>query len=212
MSLQDKLDELGWLGFLRCSFSRLKLRALRLVFRFDPWHADAPCACRPYKQIVADSIGQLVPRGVVEIGCGLGDIGHLLRERDVAYIGLDAEAAVIAAGRYLRRGLDLRQGSFEHLGDAGADANVLLLLNWPHGLASSELATLANGVPAGFDYLVVDLIRQDAPALGFTHRHTVTQLRQDGLQASLLTLVERIDPVRDLAILKYERALHPSLR
>lgn len=206
-----KFSELGLLGTLCCFVNRLKLHTLRLYFRFDPWHADAPSCCRPYKRVVVSHLTDLPVRGVVEIGCGLGDIGNLLKGGRLAYAGLDQEKAVIAAGRFLQPNVRLIVGSFESLAELGEPFDTLLLLNWPHGLSPQQLANLLQQIPRNFRYIVLDLIRDDAPDLGFQFRHKAEELIKLGLDVSIFRRIDGIDHVRDLVILKNECSIHHSL-
>jgi hypothetical protein len=57
-----------------CVFCKLLYRALQLIYRFDPWHASAPYACREYKVRAVDLASSTHSRVVLDIGCGLGDI------------------------------------------------------------------------------------------------------------------------------------------
>jgi SAM-dependent methyltransferase len=206
--LFKKLSELGMQGTLCCFINRIKLHVLRLYFRFDPWHADAPSCCRPYKRLVASHLRELPVRGVVEIGCGLGDVGNLLRNSSLAYAGLDQEKEVVAAGRFIHPRLRLAVGSFDSLGELAEPFDTLLLLNWPHGLSPKQLVALLKQVPTTFRYIVMDLIRDEAPDLGFQFRHSAEELIRNGLDVSVFRRIEHLDHVRDLVILKNERAIH----
>ncbi len=52
-------------------------------------------------------------RSVLEVGCGLGDLGHFLHRRipSVRYTGMDVSSRMIEEGRRVHPRLDLRQGN-----------------------------------------------------------------------------------------------------
>src|ERR1700683_5160229 len=90
-----------WAKF-RCRVDRLGLGALRLLFGVDRWHASAPYSWRPYKELVVELANALEPSIAVEVGCGLGDI--ISRVNAVERFGIDSDARVIRAARFLHRG------------------------------------------------------------------------------------------------------------
>jgi SAM-dependent methyltransferase len=205
LSVYRKLAGLGTGAAICCVLNRIKLHLLRLYFGFDRWHADAPCCCRPYKQSVVSHLLAHSVKGVVEIGCGLGDIGYLLRGSSVQYAGLDLERAVVEAGRFIRPDISLQVGSFDDLPTLGKQFDTLLLLNWPHGMNSEQLVALLSSIPNWFSYIAIDFIRPEAPDLGFKFRHCIDDFLRLGLKVRLLTKIENLDNVRDLVILKNGR-------
>jgi SAM-dependent methyltransferase len=82
-----------------CIFCKLLYRALQQIYRFDPWHASAPYACREYKGRAVDLASSTHSRVVLDLGCGLGDI--IGRVRAEKRWGVDKSAAAIAAARRL---------------------------------------------------------------------------------------------------------------
>jgi SAM-dependent methyltransferase len=153
-------------GRMRCLMERAWLEALRRIFRFDAWHANAPYACRPYKKSVIDLANSLHPTTVVEVGCGLGDIVSRIQAEN--RYGLDLDARVIRAARFLHpRHVAWIVGGAAKLGEQEPPilaVDCLIMVNWIHNLSVDELAsTLAPLLPKT-RHLIVDAVDQDAPA------------------------------------------------
>ena len=156
---------------VRCRAARLRLNALRPLFGFDRWHAAAPYACRPYKGVVVELANALHPAVAVELGCGLGDIISRVSAAD--RVGIDADARVIRAARFLHRG-----GRWVH-GEGSCVLSLfpgprlidcLIMVNWIHRLSPEELARLVLPLLARTRYLILDAV--DAGALQpDRHRH-----------------------------------------
>ena len=151
---------------MRCRVERMWLGALRRVFRFDAWHANAPYACRPYKKSVIDLANSVHPTTVVEVGCGLGDIVSRVRAEN--RYGLDLDARVIRAARFLHpRGTVWIPGGAAKVGEQAPPVpfiDCLIMVNWIHNLSPQELAaTLAPLLPRT-GHLIVDAVDDDAPA------------------------------------------------
>lgn len=149
---------------IRCRSARLRLGALRVLFGFDPWHAAAPYPCRPYKRAVVELANALRPALAVELGCGLGDI--ISRVRASERIGIDADARVIRAARFLHR-----RGRWIH-GDGrgiattlagGRRIDCLIMVNWVHSLSSEQLASLLLPLLPATRHLILDAIDADGP-------------------------------------------------
>jgi len=152
-------------AILRCRLDRLGLYALRLIFRFDPWHANAPSSCRPYKRIVVGLANSLRPSIVVEIGCGLGDI--VGRVEAAERIGIDVDSRVIRAARFLHHG----RGRWVH-GDAScvprliaeqSEIDCLIMVNWIHSLSPRQLSELLLPLLPRTRHLILDAIDADGP-------------------------------------------------
>src|SRR5262245_28730167 len=119
----------------RPSFERLKRTLLQRVYGFDRWHVG-----HADETYVADIVHHLNTwpesrrTGVLEIGCGLGDI--LRRLRFTNRVGLDHDAHVIAAARMLARlrgGPAPRFDAFEFPRDAVTGTfDAIVLVNWIH--------------------------------------------------------------------------------
>jgi SAM-dependent methyltransferase len=150
---------------LRCRVQRAWLNALRQVFGFDPWHANAPYACRPYKQRVVDLANSLHPRTVVEVGCGLGDIVSRI-DAQFRY-GLDLDARVIRTARFLHpRGVEWIAGTAPALDERLASfafIDCLIMVNWIHNVSADDLAARLGPLWAKTRYLILDSVDQDAP-------------------------------------------------
>ena len=153
-------------GRIRCHFERMWLGAIRRVFRFDAWHANAPYACRPYKKRVVDLANSLSPNTVVEVGCGLGEIVTRINAQN--RYGLDSDARVIRAARFMHpRGIVWIAGAAatlqQRMGPV-AFIDCLIMVNWIHNLSSEELAATLVPLLPKTRYLIVDAVDQDAPA------------------------------------------------
>jgi SAM-dependent methyltransferase len=151
---------------MRCHFERAWLGAIRRVFRFDAWHANAPYACRPYKKVVVDLANSLRPDTVVEVGCGLGEILSRINARH--RYGLDSDARVIRAARFMHpRGIVWIAGAAatlqQRMGPV-AFIDCLIMVNWIHNLSSEELAATLVPLLPKIRYLIVDAVDQNAPA------------------------------------------------
>jgi hypothetical protein len=154
---------------VRCAMARLWLRALRLLFRFDAWHASAAYSCRAYKRVVVELVNALRPAVAVELGCGLGDI--ISRVRAAERIGIDRDVHVIRAARFLHR-----QGRWIH-GDSSCllqlerpRIDCLIMVNWIHSLSADELAALLVPLLPLTRYLILDAIDADCPG-SYRYRH-----------------------------------------
>jgi hypothetical protein len=161
-----------WGRRVRCRVDRLRLHALRLLFRFDPWHAAAPYSCRPYKALVVELANALQPAVAVEIGCGLGDIIGRVDAAD--RFGVDADYRVIRAARFLHGG----RGRWIH-GDGNCIDSLLtperridclIMVNWIHSLSPEHLADLVVPLLARARFLIVDAIDPDGPS-SYRHKH-----------------------------------------
>jgi SAM-dependent methyltransferase len=151
---------------IRCHFERAWFRAIRRVFRFDAWHANAPYSCRPDKKSVVDLANSLHPNTVVEVGCGLGEILSRINARN--RYGLDLDARVIRAARFLHpRGIVWIAGAAatlqQRMGSV-AFIDCLIMVNWIHNLSSEELAAALVPLLPKTRFVIVDAMDQNAPA------------------------------------------------
>ncbi|MEO8464185.1 MAG: class I SAM-dependent methyltransferase [Gammaproteobacteria bacterium] len=156
------------------------------MFQVDPWHAHAPYSCRPYKKVVVDLVNTLKPERVVEVGCGLGDILSRIEARD--RFGLDADADVIRAARFLHPGkVRWLHGKIEDVVQVlppAADMDCLILVNWIHNLSSAELAALLLPVLPRTKHLVLDAIDANAPA-SYRYKHDFAFLSKSAERVSV---------------------------
>lgn len=69
-------------------------------------------------QALAD-VGDMTGRSVLEVGCGLGGLGHYLTQRfdDVRYLGIDISPRMVEEGRKAHPGLDLQQRNLLQIDD-----------------------------------------------------------------------------------------------
>jgi SAM-dependent methyltransferase len=173
---------------LRCHWARLWVRGLRWVFHFDPWHASAPYACRPYKSTVVELANSVAPDTAVEVGCGLGEI--LIRVTATERFGFDADNAVIRAARFLHgdkaHWLRADLGAVAFLLPQNRRIDCLIMVNWIHNLSPDQLwAGLLPLLPRT-EWLIVDAIDRDGP-VSYRFKHDF---------AFLSTLAERVSVTR----------------
>ena len=157
---------------LRCRADRLRLHALRLLFRFDPWHAAAPYSCRPYKALVVELANALQPTVAVEIGCGLGEIIGRINAAD--RFGVDADKRVLRAARFLHCGRGFwihgEGDCIERLIAPERKIDCLIMVNWIHSLSPEHLSDLVVPLLSRTRFLIVDAIDVDGPN-SYRHKH-----------------------------------------
>jgi SAM-dependent methyltransferase len=172
---------------LRCRIYRAWLAALRTVFEFDSWHANAPFSCRPYKGQVVELANSLHPRTVVEVGCGLGDILSRISARE--RFGFDTDAGVIRAARFLHR----HSAHWIH-GDAACVARTvpvdhgidcMIMVNWTHNVSAEQLAALLLPLAQRVRYLILDAIDVNGPG-SYKHKHDFRFLDNIARRISIL--------------------------
>lgn len=182
---------------LRCRAERAWLNAIRRVFGFDAWHANAPYTCRPYKKRVVELANSLRPHTVVEVGCGLGDI--VSRVEAQCRYGLDLDSRVIKAARFLHpRGIEWISGTAAALDERLASfafIDCLIMVNWIHSVSAEDLAAKLEPLWARTRYLILDSVDQDAPA-SYRVRHDFAFL--DGKAVQLAAVRVPDEPRRFL--------------
>lgn len=129
----------------------------------DPWHCQATPASRRYKGALADLIVSLRPANVVEVGCGLGDVGQLLPE-DIRYTGFDIDPHVVEAARHSHRrrpNLSFKTGGFDAA--AHEQCDVVIAVAWIDRLPPTQLLDHMERMRSstGCRYIVIDAIRHD---------------------------------------------------
>jgi len=186
---------------VRMRADRLALHGVRLIFRFDPWHANSPVSARPYRTALAERINQLDPRHVVEVGCGLGAI--LAKLQAPERHGYDLDERVIRAARMLQdRRIHFHVGGFEQVSAPTVD--VLIAVNWTHDVSAEELRNALLPLLRRVRYLLVDAILPGTP--GYRHYHDFAFLGS----ASLVWADTLGEPNR--TFLLYELAEAPATR
>jgi hypothetical protein len=156
---------------VRCRGARLALSVLRVFFGFAAWHAAAPYACRPYKSAVVGLANALLPDVAVEVGCGLGDI--ISRVHAAERIGIDADARVIRAARFVHRRGRWIHGDVSqiwHLFPGQRRIDCLIMVNWIHSLSPAELAQLLLPLLARTRYLIMDAVDAEGPP-SYRYKH-----------------------------------------
>jgi len=151
---------------------------------------------------VVDEIVSRKVGSVLEIGCGLGDLGRMLSKHKVIYGGVDLDVAAIRAARFLNKGLHFSVGSFDCISRLEKQYEAVLLLNWPHSISFQILASYFKGLPTSMKFIFIDGIRKDAPDLGFSFRHSIADFNGLYPEWRLIRHLQSIDSVRDLFILQ----------
>ena len=133
---------LGFPKVFICLFQKIYYLALSKIFKFDVWHASAPFSCRPYKSEVVDLVNSLKSTSVIEVGCGLGDI--ISRINCSKCYGVDKDSNVINAARKINGNVryfvsDI--GSVQRVIDCNETIELLIMVNWPHGVEWKNLSS-----------------------------------------------------------------------
>jgi hypothetical protein len=171
-----RLRLIGYANILPCLLRRVRYFFLSRRYGFASWHARAPFGCRPYKAEVVSLANELQPDVTVEIGCGLGEI--LSRVRGARRLGFDPDAAVVAAAQHLFG--DKCEFAVASISETrkislavGQAADLLIMVNWPHGIAWNELRDLVSNLVQMLPirHIILDTI--DPALSGFDHYHSV---------------------------------------
>ena len=186
---------------------KIYLFGLSKIYKFDPWHASAPYACRQYKREVVDLINEVDSTFAIEVGCGLADI--LSRAKSLEKYGVDADRGVVNAckkiyGRrikFLNNNLtDLAKGVVE-IRPSNLNRGVLIIINWPHSehidILRTNIFQIKNRIP--FEYLVMDGIRRGVD--GYKYSHEIDAVSTIG---KIIKVVPSSDNVRDLYLVKVD--------
>jgi len=161
------IRERGLLRSARIATDRLALHALRQIYGFHTWHAEAPLSARPYRRPLADMVNQLKPECVVEVGCGLG-VTLALIEAPQRW-GYDRDAGAIRAARWLRdKAVRFVEGDLTTVAQDPMD--VLILVNWIHDYSPEQLDAWLQPLLPRTRYLVLDAIDPDNP-LHYRYAH-----------------------------------------
>lgn len=162
-----RIREVGLLRSARILVDKSALKLLERVYGFHPWHSSAPVSARPYRRELAEYINTLQPTCVVDVGCGLGSLLSFVRAP--LRVGYDVDGAAVAAARLLRgKGVQFVEGDMSAVAQERID--VLILVNWIHGLSPERLEDWLTPLLPRTRYLMVDSVDQDGPA-GYPYRH-----------------------------------------
>lgn len=154
----NSIRQQGVLLFVRITIDRIALHALRQIYGFHPWHADAPLSARPYRRTLANMVNKLNPNCVVEVGCGLGVTLELIQAQQ--RWGYDHDAGAIRAGRLLRdKAIKFIEGNLSNVEQDSI--NVLILVNWIHEYSPEELYAWLKPLLPRTNYLILDAIDLD---------------------------------------------------
>jgi SAM-dependent methyltransferase len=201
-----KIKLLGCLGVIKCFINRQYLKYLQKKYGFNAWHSSSPMSCRPYKYKVANEIIKLSPTSVVEIGCGLGDIGYLLNKQNIQYLGIDIDLSVINAAKVLNNNtnkIKFECGDINLLkGKHKETYDILLMLNWPHEYQTKEIAMMVNEIEElKIKYIFIDSYKINKDNMA-RFEHTAERLMQCGINYESLYKFNDIDEVRDLLVMQ----------
>lgn len=158
------------------------LSAVRLFYRFDPWHSVAAFACRPYKRKVAELASSVNASLAVEVGCGLG--GIICRTRSHQRIGLDSDLRAVRAARLLNgHKTRFEQASLfdpERIAKAvgAGPIDVLIAVNWLDGLSIDQIEAALRELRKRI--AVRRLLIDEIAAGGSSHRHDPDALKRLG--------------------------------
>lgn len=164
----QRIRRTGWGQSLRINLDRAGLKVLQRLYRFHPWHADAPLSARPYRHVVAGMVNGIYPpvRCVVEVGCGLGFILFLIKAADRN--GYDVDAGAVRAARFLNgRGVSFSVGNMGTIVQSQID--VLILVNWIHELSHEQLGEWLEPLLPRTRFLLVDAIDPQLTDYRFAH-------------------------------------------
>jgi SAM-dependent methyltransferase len=134
-------------------------------------------------KVVADEIENFCFKGigVVDIGCGLGDLVTLL-PKTISYLGIDIDQKVVNAARtrfYFRRNVTFKcENLLEQ--QLSSPFEIVFMLNWLHHVSTNTLKSLTKNLahsitknnPNESYYLCFDSIEMD----GYPHSHTLNDM------------------------------------
>ena len=176
--------------YLQIKFHQLSLLCLQLFFGFNRWHALSPISARPYRIKVVEIACTTRPKSVVEIGCGLGTILHLIDAP--LRVGYDIENNVIRAANFINlfklKKACFKHGGFDQVSERSIDLMIAVNLLHDHSEATVN-SWLAPLLPR-LKYLLVDKINVEHE-LNYRHYHDFNFL--DGR----MKLVEEFNDTHD---------------
>ncbi len=184
-----------------CIFCKLWYLALQQIYRFDPWHASAPYACREYKVRAVHLASSTQSRVVLDVGCGLGDV--IGRVRAEKRWGVDISAAAIAAARRLFGGpVSFAVGSVfapDEIAKVVSDRpiDLVIMTGWTHGTELEKLVATIRSIQQKLSVrmLLIDTVR---PGMEGCFAHSVEDLSRLG---EVKVSVDCGDGVRELHLI-----------
>ena len=186
----------------RCFLCRIPIFALRAIYRFDSWHVRWPYRCARYQARAVELASAQRPKVVVEIGCGLGEI--LARVRADHRYGLDRSPEVLRAARFLHGSrVRFETGALQDADRiaeiVGQPIDLLIMTNWPHEFAMSELIRSLDAIRrrVPIKAVLIDSLRPGWP--DYRYLHGLDDLRQLG---RVEVTIDGMDGLRDLNIVR----------
>ncbi|MEY3596144.1 MAG: hypothetical protein RL543_97 [Pseudomonadota bacterium] len=204
--LRQKTREIGLANLVKAGASGLVNRALRLIYRFDPWHVSGTYFSRPYKAKVVDMINARKPDCVVEIGTGLGDL--IGRVSSAKTFGFDLDPAVLKAARWLLpRTSVLAPGNFQEPDGIIAtlkqhnvrQIDCLVLVNWIHMIDFDTIERSIERIDRACPIRSILMDSIKAGADGYRFHHSEIEMKtlgrivqtRDGDETRTLVMIER---------------------
>ena len=156
--------------YLQIKLHQFFLFGLRLIFGFNRWHALSPILARPYRIKVAEIARLINPKSVVEIGCGLGAILHLIDAP--LRVGYDIDCNVIKAANFINffkaKKVSFKYGGFDLVNEQSID--ILIAINLLHDHSQDDVSKWLAPILPRLKYLLVDKINLDHE-LNYKHYH-----------------------------------------
>ncbi len=200
----QRLLKLGCIGTVRCLLDKFFLKILSKFFKFNSWHASAPCSCRPYKFEIVSIANSLNPVTVLEVGCGLGDIISRINARN--RYGIDCDENVINAANFLSsiRGVhyivaDINDDEIISMKILD-DVDLLILVNWPHGVPWDELSSAVMNVinTLNVSSILIDGIHLDTP--GYANYYSKNDFEKWGHVIDVIPLSDGIRSLYQISV------------
>ncbi len=160
--------------------AKLKKRVygiLQKKYPFINWHLTS-INDRPYAQEIVVSVQKYVNKGnicgIIEVGCGLGDIiGNIRRGKGCKKIGFDTDAAVVKAAAILHPSVIFKQGSFKDVPIyVRGGGNCLIIVDFIHTMSEEELKAEMEKIltTGGIDLIVFDtFVRHENTVYKYSH-------------------------------------------
>ena len=188
--------------FSLCLFSKLSYLVLQKIFGFDKWHINGAFWCREYKREVASLIEEHSKLGVIELGCGLGELSNKLSNKKF-YIGIDSSASVINAAKFLNKlnSKTFKSGFFHEISINFSKYDLFVCVNMAHDFSPTELVTILNSVVGGVDKIILDFITTPNDD-EYNYKHNIDNLKKAGLSYKSFEVIKSFDEHRDIAIIQ----------